>query len=116
VLQAGVAGPGVPLSKPDSLQIGRPALQNRVFRVHCKTLHDYTGTTCIAPAKFTQKVLFVAMASKMNKKGYARCDRQSTMLVFNHNSIPFLVGLLLMAVLCIYTYVLYRAISHYRRL
>ncbi len=37
------------------------------------------------------------------------------MLVFNHDSIPFLVGLLLMAVLCIYVYILYRAISHYRR-
>ncbi len=55
------------------------------------------------------------MASKMYKKGHARRDRQSTMLVFNHDSIPFLVGLLLMAVLCIYVYILYRAISHYRR-
>ena len=56
------------------------------------------------------------MASKMNKKGHARRDPQSTMLVFNYDSIPFLVGLLLTAVLCIYVYVLYRAISHYRRL
>ena len=56
------------------------------------------------------------MASKMNKKGHARRDPQGTMLVFNYDSIPFLVGLLLTAVLCIYVYVLYRAISHYRRL
>ena len=67
------------------------------------------------PCKALTKVLCAAMASKKYKKGHAPRERQNTMLVFNHDSIPFLVGLLLMAVLGIYVYVLYCAISHYRR-
>ena len=90
--------------------IGRPALQSWVGFTAKPYMHNLNR-----PWKAHTKVLCVTMASQTCKKGHARRDRQSTMLVFNHDSIPFLVGLLLMAMLCIYVYVLYRAISHYRR-
>ena len=108
--QAVVAGPGVPLSKLDSLQLAALRYKPRVPNT-CKTLQAKLNRPC----KAHTKVLCAAMASKKYKKGHAPRERQNTMLVFNHDSIPFLVGLLLMAVLGIYVYVLYCAISHYRR-